>query len=687
MPSSLGAWSREGIVAPTRMVTANPARRLLPTLMAGAIVAALVAEPAASVKADHDLQAPPMPFSVISELYGDSGAVARQRMADGLATGFDFHPPLSRGERLFLRSAQPPFVYFSIPAGAHVASCYPSSTDSKTGPLLVKFTQLLGPSVWRLGMPEFDQGGGCWAKGRPRFRGMSDRQAYAAWTNFYLNTKALGRFIEQSAEQRGYRWMSMCVNAFCPQYAYDMGSDAVLLERNNDEISGMTPGIAMIRGASTQHDGKQWGIDFSTWRFWNRGPTVYASAGKLVTGWSASTFKRNLFIAYMAGAHFVHNEAAEYSTRRRRLNPLGRTVQQFTAFATVRHPDRGTPYVPMAFMQDHYSGFEPRFGRWMQGAHKWYWSKPYSAGDSMLSNLLNLAYPNHRRWGSIVHRAPWKVLNANGSLNVAASQAAYRKRLANGADPRPWEPMASSRWGETFDVITNQSSLATLQHYRAIVLSTDTIDPMLLGNLSQYVQGGGILVINAKQLPPDADALTGLHLTGARGTASSEIWAPDGSMIDEDSYRYAVATSTSASVLAHTSSGDPIVTSNAYGSGTVYVTTPDFLEDAAGKHILKVGHRLIETIYRPLALVSVSGPQIEYLVNADGGRTIVTLVNTDLRGVTWTGTLSFPMPGGAYSASEWTQDVSVNTSVSGDRVVINASVPGYGVRVYALTGG
>ena len=339
----------------------------------------------------------------------------------------------------------------------------------------------------------------------------------------------------------------------------------------------------------------------------------------------------------------------------------------------------------MAFMQDHYSGFEPRFGQWMQRAYKWYWSKPYSAGDSMLSNLLRLAYPDHSSWGSIVRGAPWKVLGPNGRVDVSASQAAYRRRLSNGADPRPWEPMGSSRWGETFDVITDHSSLATMQHYRAIMLTTDTIGSDLLASLGQYVQGGGILIVNARQLPPEAEALTGVHFTGARAQASSAIWAPDGSTIDEDSFRYSVATPTSATVLAHTISGDPIVTSNAHGSGTIYVTTPDFLQDARANHILTVGRRLIDRIQGTLAVARVSGPPIEYLVNTDGGRTIVTLVNTNRRGATWTGTLSFPIPGGGYSASEWTQSVPVNTSVTGNEVVIDATVPGYSVRVYALT--
>jgi hypothetical protein len=178
-----------------------------------------------------------------------------------------------------------------------------------------------------------------------------------------------------------------------------------------------------------------------------------------------------------------------------------------------------------------------------------------------------------------------------------------------------------------------------------------------------------------------------VHFTGARARASAAIWVPDGSTLDESSYNYAVATPTGASVLARTSSGDPIVTRNAYGSGTVYVTTPDFLEDAAANHILKAGRRLIDTIQAELALVSVKGPQIEYLVSTDNGRTIVTLVNTSLRGVTWAGTISVPMPSEAYSAREWTHGASVNTSVSGGRVVIDARVPRYGVRVYAVTAG
>jgi hypothetical protein len=626
-------------------------------------------------------------FTMMNELYGDSGAVAQQQKKLGLASGWNFHATLTSGEQQFLTANKPPFAYFSIPSGANVSGCYPSATDPNTGPLLTSMTQQVGYDAWRFALPEFDQGGGCWATGRPSFSGTTDQQAYQAWTDFYLNTKGLGPYLNQTASQRGYKWLSLCVFAFCPQYAFDMGSDIVLLERNEDEVSGINPGVAMLRGAARQHGGKQWGVDLSTWRYWNDGPTVYNSTGKLVTGWSTATFKRNLFISYMSGANIIHNEAADYTTGGQNggLNPLGQTVQQFGNFTLTRHPDRGIPYVPVAIMQNHYSGLEPKFGEWMQGPRTWYWNHPYDAGDTMLANLFSLIYPGYNSWGSIVSGAPWKVTNSDGSINVQATTAAYRQALASGADPRPWEPMGSSRWGETFDVITNHSSLDAMQQYKAIILSTGiVVNNTMLANLTEFVKQGGILIINAKQLPATADSLTGVHFTGGRASASSEIWLPDNSTITENSYNYSVATTITASTIAKTASGDPVVTKNSLGSGTVYVTTPDYMEDAGSTRILNVGQRLIDTVQSQLAVARVQGPRSEYLINTSGGKTVVTVVNTDLGGATWNGTVSFPTPSGSYTVREWTGDTTVASTVQNGQVVINGNVPPYDVRVYVL---
>jgi hypothetical protein len=626
-------------------------------------------------------------FALMSEFYGDAGATARQLAKQGLLNGVTFHPPLTSSERQALTNGGRSFAfaYFAIPAEAGVSSCYPSSIDANAGALVTSYSRKLGPKVWRLGMVEFDQGGGCWASGRPGLGGMTDAQAYGAWMDFYLNLKGLGRYLNQTVQQRGHKWMSLSSYAFSVQYALDMGVDAVLLERNEDEMSGITPGLAMIRGAATQHGGKEWGIDLSTWRYWNDGPTVYAN-GKLVTGWSTSTFKRNLYISYMGGANIAHIEAADFTTGAAAgsgLNPLGETVRGFYDFAVIRHPNRGTPYVPMALMQDHQSGFEPKYGEWMQAPWKWYWSNPYSSGDRMFANLLDLIYPDHHRWGTLGPGAP-KVRKPDGSIDVASTQAAYRRALAGGADPRPWEPMGNSRWGETFDVITTRASPAAMQRYKVILLATGTAtSEALLASLTQYVQQGGTLVLNARQLTASAESISGLHLTSARASAVSETWVPDGSVLSESRYDYTIATPTSAAVIAHTD-GNPIVTKNEVGAGTVYVTTPDFLADARGTQILNVGQRLIGALQRQLALVEVAGPQVEYLISTDGPRIVVTLVNTDVSGAAWSGLLSFAQPPSPFTIREWTSDVSIPSSVQDGKVTVGATVPPFDVRVYVL---
>ena len=624
---------------------------------------------------------------MMSEIYGDAGATAQQRMSQGLLNGVTFHTVLTTSEAGFLTSNTPalPFAYFAVPAEANVSSCYPSSIDANAGTLLTSYTQQLGSKVWRLGMPEFDQGGGCWATGRPSVAGLSDSQAYSTWSGFYLNTKQLSPYLSQTAQQRGYKWMTLNSFAFSTPYAFDMGADAVLLERNEDEVSGITPGLAIIRGAAFQHGGKDWGIDLSTWRYWNNGPTVYSN-GRLVTGWSTATFKRNMYITYMGGANIMHNEAADYTTGAvsgSALNPLAQTVQAFYDFAITRHPNRGIPFVPMALMQEHYSGFEPKFGEWMQGNSKWYWKNGYSKGDSMFANLLSVVYPNYNVWGTLPSGAP-KVLNTDGSINVAATQSAYQQALANGADPRRWEPFGNTAWGETFDIITNQASLAALQRYKVVVLATGVpVSDTLLNTLTQYVNQGGILVLNAQQMSANSETLAGVHLTTTKASSNSETWTPDGSVVSEPSYNYTVVTPTTASVVAQTA-GHPIVTKNLSGAGAVYVTTPDFLANASNTAILNVGQKLINMLQAQFAVVTVSGPQLEYLISTDTGKTIITLVNTDITGATWNGTLSFPQPSGSYSVQEWTSDIPVASSLQSAQVVVNASVPAFDVRVYVL---
>ncbi|MEJ3652818.1 hypothetical protein WEH80_07515 [Actinomycetes bacterium KLBMP 9759] len=623
-------------------------------------------------------------MALLTEVYGDGAATATARLNGGLANGVSIHPPLSRAERPLVAGNDVPFVYFSVPSEAGVGRCYPETTDEDTARTLADLGRTSG-WAWRLGSPEFDQGGGCWAEGRPSPDGLADADVLAQWLRYYRETRGLDPAIGQPAAERGYQWMSLCAYAFCPQYAFELGSDAVLLERNNDEISAMSPGLSFVRGAARQAGDKVWGVDMSTYRYWTGGPTVFDENGTLLTGWSPSTFERHMYAAYMAGADIILNEAADYTTGGPPggLNPLGATVRAFADFSLNRHADRGAPHVPMAVVQDHASGYEPRFGEFEQAGRKWYRHNPYTAGDRTLDGMLALAFPGHETWGTIPPGAPWEVVTG-GTPAVGPSQAAQRQLLASGADPRQWEPMGSTRWGESLDVLTDRASLDTLLRYPVVVLATSTTGtPEFTARLQEYARRGGTLVVSAALLPADAQPWTGVAVMAQRGESAGGIWAADGGAVTgERPFGHTALQPAGAQVVATTSAGAPLITRNAVGSGAVYVTAVDHMVDAGGR-IDAVDRRLLDELQQGTAKVAVAGPPLQYLVTSTARQTVITLINTDVTGQEWNGTLRF-RDAQAGTLREWTSDTAVGSTGSGDVVEATVSVPPYGVRVVAV---
>jgi hypothetical protein len=630
-------------------------------------------------------------FALLTEVYGHGGPLLEQRLREVLANGVGLHPGFDGDERSSVEGNRMPFSYFAIPVEANVAACYPDSSDQDAAATLREIGVTPQSSAWRLGMPEFDQSGGCWAQNRPSLDNLPDDKAYDEWSRFYLDAKALRPYLQQSAQQRGYKWMSVCVYAFCPQYAYDLGSDAVLLERNTDEVSGMSPGLAMVRGAARQHKGREWGIDISTYRYWNGGPTMFDETGKLVTGWSPSMFERSMYAAYMAGADVILNEAANYGSGAEDTgrNPLGVVVGGFADFSLHRHPDRGVPDVPMAILQDHFSGYEPQFGEFDQEQSKWYRQNPYTPGDRMFSGLLDVAYPGYKTWGTIVANAPWRVNDPDGTLDTRATQAAYRRALASGhTDPRTWEPMGNTRWGESLDVITDRARLDTLLRYRIVVLANSgQISADLRTDLEEYVRRGGTLVVNVDQLAPGTDPLTNVEISADRRPADSVTWL-DGTVIAESPFNYVrVQPDKDAEIVATAADGSPVIVRHKLGAGSVYLTTADRMLDAKVQNVLKSGQRLLDELHADVATVAVDGPPLQYLVNKVGTSTVVTLINTDAGGAEWHGRLRFRTDADTASVLEWTQDTPVGSSVAAGEAVVDATVPPFGVRVYGMQPG
>jgi hypothetical protein len=475
--------------------------------------------------------------------------------------------------------------------------------------------------------------------------------------------------LSRSREQRGYDFAAVADYPWTAQWAYEWGADLVMGERSNDELSGIVPGMSFYRGAASQF-GKPWGLDFSTWRFWTQSPTEYDAQDRLTGGWSASWFERHLYLAYMGGADVVHMEPAEYFNSSGAPNPLGSTVGEFAAFAIDRHPGRPPPHVPFALIIDRYTGFDPKFGEYLQGDGVWYGQLPYAAGDYLLDNVLQAAYPGHQRHGTLVPGGPHSV-------------AEYRARLAAGEDPRAWEPMGKSRWGDAFDLLTTSANTPALGRHRVLVLATAlAMTPELRDRVQRFVANGGVLVISAAQITAADAALVGATLTGTSAQATDSRWIADGASFVEPAFHYARLNLQGAVAVARTAAGDALITRHTVGNGEVYLATPTLFQDDGRERILAIVSKLIDVLAARHAPATVEGPTLLYQLNADSRATTVALYNGE--GTTWSGTLRFPLPEGTVRTTEWRSDAAVPYRIEGGEVVVSASVPPYGVRIYAL---
>ncbi|UXI65867.1 hypothetical protein [Tahibacter amnicola] len=615
-------------------------------------------------------------FHFLAEISGNDPAPWAAVLATWYGfNGFGFWAPLSAASQAYIASS--PFALSAyMPAANRDMPSYGYDWDPENIPTLEAQLRSLadasaeqGRIVWN-GMAEFDQGGGDWAQGRPPpSAALTREQNYVRYRDFYLHTLGMGGVLGRTPEQRGYVFAAVADFPWTAHWAYDWGADLVMGERIIDELSGIVPGMSFYRGAGTQH-GKAWGFDFSTWRYWTDSPTEYDAQDRLTGGWSASWFERHLYLAYMGGADVVHMEPAEYFNPSGAPNPLGATVGEFAAFAIDRHPVRPRSHVPFALMIDPYSGFDPKFGEYLQGDGVWYGQLPYADSDHLIDNLLQLAYPGHERHGTLVPGGPQNV-------------AEYRARLAAGEDPRPWEPMGTSRWGDVFDILTTTASTPALVRHRVLALATaQAMTPALRDRVRRFVAAGGVLVINAAQVAPDDASLSGVELTGVTAQSNNSVWLGDGTGFGEPTYRYAKVALQGAAVVARNAAGDPLITRYAIGSGEVYLVTPILFQDDARQQILGIVGKLFDVLAARYAPAAVEGPPALYQLNADDRHTTVALYNG--AGSVWSGAVRFPRPTGAFRTVEWRSDASVPHQVDANTLLVPASVPPYGVRIYAL---
>ena len=614
-------------------------------------------------------------FQLSTEFHGPLGYtnpdVARN-LRNGMANMVALWPPADVGMRNFV-VAHDVRLNFRLPGASQVNKESAGSIETqRLAAARICAAQPAKSHLWNL-MIEWDQSGGAWVpNGRPQYGALTRSQAHARFVDHYLKqSPPLATYLRQPPAARPCRLAAVTDHSPNAFDAYEMGVDVGLLERGIDELGDIATGIAFMRGAGRQYD-RPWGIDLSTWRTAADSATRFDAGGRQTGGWSPSYLRRHMYAAYMAGAHILQIEPTLYygPGGSAALNPFGSAVKEFADFTLRRHPDVGAPVVPMALMLDAHNGFDPKHGRYNQQSAVWYQDIPYSSGDFMIDNFLKLAYPDHWRHGT----TPGPRFS---------TPVGYQQFLASGGDPRPYEPMPLTRWGDTFDVVLNTAPAGALRRYKVIVLLGDVVaDARLRQDLQSWVRAGGTLVVNVTQATPADEALLGVRLGGASLGGTTSRWLADNTAYPEPPFRYRPVAPVAARVLATAGDGAPLITSNTIGAGQVILTTPEHLQTTARDRLLDVGVRLLDELSRRHAPAVVSGPGAQYMFSAAPGRLVTTIVNNS--GVEWSGAITANMPGGVTTVREYTADTAAACARTGSTVTVKGSVPAYDLRIFAI---
>ena len=387
-------------------------------------------------------------------------------------------------------------------------------------------------------------------------------------------------------------------------------------------------------------------------------------------GPSLSWYRKSYYMYYMSGASAIYLEQGfdqffkpgpgEHPFQ---PNPLGRITDEFMRFAE-KHPDRGTPYTPVAFLLDPAHGWDMTdYPQWPFGVSQ------INHSDRALRELFGVAYypglvvegepasGDRQAFVSGVFGNIFDVIVAAEPVSSLKSQvSSLPSRLPISASPRPGVAESSP-----------------MDSYRAVVVggrinwSGEWVD-----KLTAYVRNGGTVVVNAAQIRGLPEQLLGVHLTNENAESDSARCAREA---DEDltgqMFRYEKVELKGATKLISSPNGDPLVTINRLGKGSVvFNAVPDLL--GIDGRVTPFSAHMLAHIFAGATPIRVSG-DVEYLINRTDTSWVVTLINnngvnkpqqglaTVDRTATVTATVS--MPGQRIrSAIDWMTDKSQQVS-------------------------
>jgi hypothetical protein len=313
-------------------------------------------------------------------------------------------------------------------------------------------------------------------------------------------------------------------------------------------------------------------------------------------GPSLSWYRKSYYLYYMSGASAIYLEQGgdqffkpgpgEHPFQ---LNPLGRITDEFIRFAE-KHPDRGTPYTPIAFLLDPAHGFE------MTDYPQWPFEvSQIDRSDRALRELFGVAY--------------FPGLVVEGEPAMADRQ-----------------PFVAGVFGDIFDVLTTGAT--DFGGYRAVVLGgrAEGWDQ----SLDKYVRNGGTVVLNSNQIRNVPQSLLGVRVTKATEEADAARCLAPGEEAQDLSgqmFRYEQIELKGATTLIAAANGDPLVTVNKVGKGSVvFAALPDLLGE--DERVTPFAAHMLAHVFADATPVRVNG-DVEYLINRANNGWVVTLLNNN----------------------------------------------------------
>jgi len=490
------------------------------------------------------------------------------------------------------------------------------------------------------------------------------------------------KIVFGAAGENPYRHFIPCQSSDMSAFAHlarEWGARTVGFENTaNTPALGMR--LAFVRGGARQYGGL-----WATYRSCNFGDSstifseqsTYAHPKHVYDNWydvwsgaGLTWYKFDLWHQYLSGSSMFYHEQGfdEFwtpgggSTPRKpiQLSPKGRLVEHFLA-TTRKHPDRGTPFTPIAFLLDRSHGWDPNS------------FQPSYFGVEGSDNPIVLRFNRHARMLKEWFRVAYHP--------YGPKEAEINNGLNQNYLPGPF--------GDLFDVlVTSPTRRDALSAYPVVIANGEINVSAEWGRtLSEYVEKGGTLIVSDAQLSGPGVAALKIPECGATQEDDMVQWLPSARRIDSQRFRFRAIRG--GVPLATAQNGDALAATFERGKGRlVFLSIPKGLgiDDAA----TPVVALLLAHTRQGLLPVEVSG-EVEWLVNRTEKGWLVGLFNpagntrlqhgvgpTDYRQERHVAIRTMKRP---LTRLEWFTESEPALAGSEGEWRINVTVPAGGVRI------